>query len=187
MRGAEAFNKLLGMDFQTVLDIGSGEGKHARAFRDYGKEVTTISLSDGADYRQDYCSKEFIRKFDCIWASHVLEHQPNPNYFLKKCFRDLAEGGILAVTVPPMKPDIVGGHLTLWNAGLLLYHLILAGFDCSEASVKTYGYNISVIVIKKTAELPELVMDHGDIAALAPFFPMPVRSGFNGNIEELNW
>ena len=106
---------------------------------------------------------------------------------MKKCFDDIDEGGIFAVTVPPLKHEIVGGHVTLWNAGLLLYQLILAGFDCSSASVKTYGYNISVIVRKKAATLPRLRMDFGDIEALSHYFPFPVANGFDGRILEVNW
>ena len=46
--------------------------------------------------------------------------------FLKKVHSLLNEGGYLAIIVPPRKPFIVGGHVTIWNAGLVLYNLILA-------------------------------------------------------------
>jgi hypothetical protein len=81
-----------------------------------------------------------------VWCSHVLEHQPNAGLFLAKLIRDCRDGGILAITVPPAKTEIVGGHVSLWNAGLLLYRLALTGIDCRDARVKTYGYNVSVIV-----------------------------------------
>lgn len=184
MRARDALEKLLKMDFQTVLDIGSGPC-HAAMFKAHGKELTTINLYD-ADIVGDYNSIP-LGRFDCIWASHVLEHQPNANSFLRKCFNELHDGGILAVTVPPLKHEIVGGHVSLWNAGLLLYNLILAGFDCREASVKSYGYNISVIVRKKGFDIPNLVYDAGDIETLSEFFPFPVVSGFNGQITEHNW
>ena len=80
-----------------------------------------------------------------------------------------------------------GGHLSLWNAGLLLYNLILAGFDCRSAAVKTYDYNVSVIVRKKAAPLPELTYDFGDIEKLSQFFPFEAKHGFDGNIESINW
>jgi len=172
---------VLTLSFVSVLDIGSGEGKHAEIFREHGKEVMELTYEDG-----DYLDKD-LGKFDCIWASHVLEHSPNPNLFLSKCFNDLHDNGILAVTVPPLKNDIVGGHVTLWNAGLLLYHLILAGFDCSKANVKSYGYNISVIVRKCPVILPKLKMDYGDIEKLSKYFPFEAKHGFDGNIKEINW
>jgi SAM-dependent methyltransferase len=173
------------MEFNTVLDVGCGEGLHAGAFRDAGKDVTTISLGQ-ADIVADFVTAG-LGKYDCVWASHVLEHQRNVGLFLEKCFSVLKENGILAVTVPPARDGIVGGHLTIWNAGLLLYNMILAGFDCSQAMVNTYGYNISVIVRKKKAHLPALVMDYGDIQKIARFFPFPAEHGFNGNIMECNW
>lgn len=180
INSADALEKLLSLPFSTVLDLGAGEGLHSQILEDAGKLVTSIT------YENDFLNHK--GKYDCIWASHVLEHQPNPNIFLKKCFQDLNENGILAVTVPPLKDNIVGGHVTLWNAGLLLYQLILAGFDCSEASVKTYGYNISVIVRKKELKMPELKMDHGDLNLLSDLFPVKVKADtFHGVISEVNW
>jgi SAM-dependent methyltransferase len=183
----EALEKLLTYDFESVIDIGSGLGKHAKILRDHGKDVTTISLIPPADIQGDFMTTE-LPEVDCIWASHVLEHQLNVNDFLRRCFELLKEDGILAITVPPAKHNIVGGHLTIWNAGLLLYNLILAGFDCKKASIKTYGYNISVIVRKKQAVLPDLIMDFGDIEKLSTFFPnLDVRNDFDGQIERWNW
>lgn len=174
------------MEFDSVLDVGSGLGLHAAEFRANGKQVATNSLIEPADIIGDYMEID-SQGYDCIWASHVLEHQPNPNLFLKKCYADLNDNGILAVTVPPWKPQIVGGHVNFYNAGLLLYHLILAGFDCSQAKVKTYGYNISVIVRKQPAKLEGLHMDRGDIEKLAQYFPIAVKQGFSGDIQEVNW
>jgi hypothetical protein len=54
---------------------------------------------------------------------------------------------------------------------LLLYNLILVGFDCSKASVGSYDYDLSVIVRKTRAEFPvDLHFDEGDIDKLAAFF-----------------
>ena len=177
---ALAATELLG--FVSVLDIGSGDGLHAARFRSLGKQVTTISLCPPADYVGDYLDIE-LGQHDLVWACHVLEHQRNPGLFLEKCFDDCRQW--FCVTVPPLKHEIVGGHVSLWNAGLLIYHLILAGWDCSQARVMQYGYNISLLVEKKRAVLPSLKMDYGDIDALKEFFPMPVVHGFNGDIYEI--
>ena len=84
----------------------------------------------------------------------------------------------------------------MWNPGILIYNLILAGFDCSEAMIKTYDYDISVIVKKRQAILPQLEHDFGDIKKLKKYFPKNIRfnsvdgeveNSFNGNIRELNW
>lgn len=188
MNAAEALSRCMQLEgVSTVLDIGSGKGVHADKFRSSGYQVDTVSLKPSATYISDYLELDFPLKYDLIWACHVLEHQVNPGLFLEKCYRDLDDDGWLVVTVPPMKPEIVGGHVTLWNAGLLLYHLILAGFDCSDAMVKTYGYNISVIVQKRPFVMPKLVNDCGDIEKLSQFFPFPAEHGFHGEIKEINW
>ncbi len=176
MNGDKALERLLTMPFESVLDVGSGDGRHAAVLASAGKDVTTISLQPGAMFVGDFLAYAGA-PVDCIWACHVLEHQRNVGLFLDKCFGDLKDGGILAVTVPPQKPELVGGHLTVWTLGRLLYNLILAGFDCSKATVMEYGYNISVIVGKRKAELPKLKMDFGDIELLAPFFPFQVQHG----------
>lgn len=186
MNAEESLKKILTYEFKTVLDIGSGTGEHAEIFKTAGKEVITISLEPPADIVGDFMTHH-VPDVDCIWASHVLEHQVNPGTFLRRCYSVLNDNGVLAVTVPPLKNEIVGGHVTLWNAGLLLYQLILAGFDCSKAKVKTYGYNISVIVQKTPLTLPKLRMDYGDIEVLKDYFPFDAEHGFDGNIQELNW
>ena len=144
--------------FDIVLDIGSGQGVHASILTDIGKRVDTVDFGtsfyakkreNSISYIGNYLDIKFPKQYDCIIANHILEHQPNPNLFLKKIFNDLKTNGILLITVPPLKHQIVGGHVTLWNAGLLLYNLILAGFDCSKAKCKEYGYNISIILQKQ--------------------------------------
>lgn len=174
-------------EIRTILDVGSGDGEQARAMRHYGRRVTTISLCEPADYVGDFLSWKSMEKFDAVWACHVLEHQTNPGMFLKACRERLNPGGVLAVTVPPAKHEIVGGHVTLWNAGLLLYQLILAGFDCRRARVGTYGYNISVIVPASSEALPKLEYDYGDIERLAPWFPVLVCEGFDGELNDIGW
>ena len=192
----EALEKLLrDYSFQTVLDVGCGTGRHTRLFREAGKQVTAIDIYPAVDdaVQADYLQHRFDRTFDCVWVSHVLEHQLNVNLFLRKLHSELREGGLLAISIPPLKQEIVGGHVTLWNAGLLLYNLILAGFDCSDAAIKCYGYNISLIMPKISARLPldQLRYDKGDLDLLARFFPkvagMQWKQSFNGRIRQLNW
>jgi SAM-dependent methyltransferase len=190
--------------FQTVLDIGCGIGQHTKAFKEAGYDVTPIdhvSQFHGVHVMEYGNNKSLLDKntaslelglgneyFDLIWCSHCLEHQRNVGAFLDCIYWDLKLGGWLAVTVPPMKNEIVGGHVSLWNAGLLLYNLILAGFDCSQAKVKTYGYNCSVIVQKVPVELPNnLHYNKNDIEKLKPWFPNFFYHGVNGDIKEWNW
>lgn len=177
-------------NFLTVLDIGAGQGLHAQHFRNAGKFVVTIDNSGHwgePDVRRPFLEYLPEEQFDLVWCSHVLEHQINVNLFLRKIFEVLKPGGVFAITVPPLRTHIVGGHVSVWNAGLLAYNLILANFDCRDLAVKQYGYNISVIGRKRYAVLPDLHMDRGDIEKLAHFFPFPVHQKFDGNVGEANW
>ncbi len=178
--------------FQTVLDIGCGQGLHSNIFREHLKTVIGIDASTHwgvPDILAEFMSYEFSEPFDLVWCSHVLEHQVNVQAFLRKIYATLKPGGILAVTVPPRKPNIVGGHVSIWNAGLLLYNFILAGFDCRNAMILQYDYNISIVVRKSYASLPPLRMDAGDIELLAPYFPHALNAvqDFSGDISEMQW
>lgn len=187
MYAGDALYRFLEYPWQVAIDIGSGDGTHSKIINDHHRRSVTIDSGHKAHIHEDYLRVDITLPYKAIWASHVLEHQTNPGLFLTKIFNDLQDNGVLAVTVPPAKHQIVGGHVTLWNAGILLYQLILAGFDCSNARVGTYGYNISVIVEKRKAVLPELRNDSGDIESLAHLFPVPVHQGFDGQLDNIRW
>lgn len=177
--------------FSTVLDVGAGAGEHAKILHDLGKKVTKLDLGVSV-YAQksekdeiesiiaDANTVEFKNKFDCVWVSHMLEHQPNVGLFLGRVRSWTREGGIIAVTVPPAKFELVGGHLSLWTPASLLYNLVLAGIDCSDAQLLHYGYNITAIVHNRAVTLPDLHYDQGDIGRLAAFFPKGFREGVDG-------
>lgn len=194
----EAIKKLVNdFEFSSVLDIGSGAGAHSDYFLSKGKKVTAVDFGTSIyferrtnDYtciKGDFLKIPFEETFDCIWASHVLEHQLNVNQFLQKCIACCKPGGLIAITVPPRKDQLVGGHLTLWTPGLLIYNLVMAGLDCSDASILAYGYNISVIARNIKRDDVQLDFDCGDIKRLQSFFPASFSEGNSGWIEEFNW
>lgn len=189
LKGHQALELLQNIDFNTVLDVGCGPGKHSQWFKKQGKTVTSTDFVGKFDdvVVGDYMTLDF-EPHDCVWCCHVLEHQVNSNLFLQKIINDCKDNGVIAITVPPLKHNIVGGHVSLWNAGLLLYNMVLAGLDCSNASVGCYGYNISVIV-KKTLikSMPQIKMGNGDIELLANYFPVNVKQGFDGKIINHMW
>ena len=187
----EKLNEVLPKN-SLVLDVGSGQKeKHAELIRQAGHTVETVDFYDNNTYTGDYNSLEIKKVYDGIWCAHCLEHQLNVQSFLKKIKSNLKEGGWLAITVPPLKHQIVSGHLSLWNAGLLLYNLIIAGFNCEDAKVKTYDYNISIVVKNKSFESPQLSYNHGDLITLYDYFPKQLERNkegfFDGQIKELNW
>lgn len=175
---------LSGSAGKRMLDIGGAYGVHRGFFeeRHPDLEIDLLDLQPGPVpliHTGPYETFVPTKPYDVIWASHVVEHLRNPGSFFDQAYRDLAEGGWLCVTVPPLRSRMTLAHVTLWNAGLLLVHLVHAGFDCREARVATYGYNVSVLVQKTQptnlgmrARLP--AVSHRGIY-------------FEGNIERLNW
>ena len=189
MRGLEKFIQVLPTN-STVLDIGAGQEDYSELIRNAGHEVDTVDFFDTSTFTGDYNLLIIPRVYDGIWISHVLEQQLNPNLFLTKVNSNLKEDGWLAITVPPLQNIMVSRNFTLWNGGILLYHLVMAGFNCRYAKVKTYDYNISVVVQKKSIDLSELI--NGDLRAAAKYLPehLPARNHkgqFDGHIKEINW
>jgi SAM-dependent methyltransferase len=179
-------------DFETVLDVGSGPGEHARFLRHFGKQVYAVDESSSADYVGDFNQLDLGRQFDVVWCSHVLEHQRNVGIFLEKVYAALKDDGILAITVPiHPRQYLFAGHVTTWNAGLLCYNLVLAGFDCSEARL-LQTFELGLIARKKKAGPIEI--GHHDPARmadqldrLARFFPFPVKQGSDAEVLDVNW
>jgi SAM-dependent methyltransferase len=203
VRGEKILNILLKKQFDTVLDVGAGALKHTNIFLKNGKTVDICDYGNSIYYENkeelngirkkfigDFNEIEIKEKYDVLWCCHILEHQLNVNNFLKKTNHLLKEGGYLCILVPPRKPNLVGGHVTLWNAGLVIYNLILAGYDCSEyCEICQYDYNIGIIIKKKKINmLPKnLSMDKGDLKLLSKYFPFEVYHGINGDIMKLKY
>lgn len=208
-RSQAAVQKLLDdFEFETVLDIGAGALEQSIVFSRHGKKVTAVDfgvsvyyqefkVEDGVDIKQvigDFNQIEFDEQFDCVWASHILEHQPNVDQFLHKVVSLTKENGIIAITVPAFDHVIVGGHMSLWNAGLVLYRLVLAGVNCANAHILSYGDNISVIVRKETVVPQGIEYDCGDLKRIKAYLPQALTyyshakdDPYVGNIERLNW
>lgn len=174
-----------------ILDIGGGKGDHARIMReDYGLDVVVCDVFGNFDIEGLFpeIAIESLGEIDAIWSSHTLEHSRNVGLFLEGC-AGLAKD-LICITVPPLKHEIVGGHVSLWNAGLLIYNMITAGIDCSGAMVGSYGYNISVLtrnISVPRSVLDGLVYDSGDIRRLSRFFPCSMSEGLDGRFDNINW
>ncbi|MCV0428119.1 MAG: class I SAM-dependent methyltransferase [Roseibium sp.] len=168
----------------SLIDIGSGSGTHAEEFRksgikvktlDFGSSVYSASSTNPPDFVGNFYDIQINEKFECVWASHVLEHQPNAGQFLSRCRELIEKDGYIAVTVPPAKPIIVGGHLSIWNEGLLIYNLVRSGFDCLNATVVRHGYNITVIAPLAQDVPQSATFDSGDLADLRGRLPKSLR------------
>jgi SAM-dependent methyltransferase len=182
-----------------IIDIGAGP-EHAPIYQgggDTGVSAGKYLSSRGhgvveVDYGRNGVRFEDLNicsYFAGVHTSHMLEHVRNVGIVLDKIHRVTLPGGYICILVPPAKHNIVGGHLSLWNVGLLLYNLIRAHIDCSDARVRTYGYNVAVIARNIHADYNDeaLYEDNGDIELLEPFFPFHVWQGFDGRVLAHNW
>ncbi len=175
--------------FNTVLDIGSHRGTIPKILQAFGKKVTTIEVLEGfptPDYKSNYLDTVFSEKFDCIWCSHILEHQLNVGQFLDKCYNDLRVGGILAVTVPCEynNPKLSMGHSVYFSPWSLTYNVAAAGFDTRKAAIAVYLDNITMIVYKPNhkiekklgfAPYPPINLSEEDLAIHASDHSMSVE------------
>ena len=197
---------LLHQDFNNILDLGCGDGMASHIFKFLGKDVTALEpFNPGSrldefpaypiDLTQDYIDIKFDKKFDAIWCSHVLEHIRNPGNFLDKVFDDLADGGILALTVPfnDMTHELTWmciGHYLKYTHSLLTYHLVSSGFDCNSMSLANYSGQIGIILQKKSNGI--IKSNTGPHGELSKFFPSDMslltdNSGTWSNNKFYNW
>lgn len=206
MRARFAIDKFLSVAAQVgadglFLDVGAGDRTHTRYVESAGifRECHSIDSFPHANAPHHkvghFESHRFEHPYDAILASHVLEHALNVHAFLRKIHSTLREGGVLCLIVPPMRHLITSGHVTLWNPGLLLLNCVKAGFDCRDAKVKRKGYNIALVLRKRSCQA-RFGFDLGDPCNERTYLPAGLRwrrdrrSGiwrFKGNFRSLNW
>ncbi|PWJ60381.1 methyltransferase family protein [Dyadobacter jejuensis] len=183
-RSAVALQKCLQLKPNSVLDVGSGGGEHAREFSKSGAQVICVDFGTSV-YAQkaipdttinvvytDFTTWEPTQQFDLVWASHVLEHQRNAGFFIERLIACCSPDGHVAITVPNPHRNLWGGHLSLWTPGFLAYNCVMCGVDLSDAQM-VYGYReFSIIFKPKKVILPDLSYDSGDIHRIKHLFPM---------------
>lgn len=168
-----------------ILDVGSGGGEHAKAFAANGAHVDCIDFgtsiyalnSPKSSTALNVINTDFNdfvpdKKYDVVWASHVLEHQRNVGLFLDKLIECCSPDGEVIITLPDIHRELCGGHLTLWSPGLLAYNIVLSGVNLKD-SILIRGTHEFSIAFKpnKIQEMPRLTFDYGDINLLQSFFP----------------
>jgi SAM-dependent methyltransferase len=146
-----------------VLDIGTGNGWAAKAFIGNGARVVGIDVKDPPHVHENYTHvqmafemlepQEDAEKYDLVWCSNVLESIPNVQAFLLQVASLLKEGGWLYLAVPTLLQDRIHiGNLTVWSPAHLVYNLICAGYDCSDAEWYTEYETIAICIPNKRIE-----------------------------------
>jgi 2-polyprenyl-3-methyl-5-hydroxy-6-metoxy-1,4-benzoquinol methylase len=155
-------------DCQSVLELGYGEGNFTAELINRNFIPTVIDGSDillkeakklhGDKINVECCLFEDynpIQKFDCILATHVLEHVDDPIHLLKKMKGWLNENGSVIVIVPNKESihrqlavimglqneldslsnrDLLVGHQRVYSIDTLSKDFIEAGLIIKEKS-----------------------------------------------------
>lgn len=140
----------------NVLDIGSGYGYFRKSLQDRGFNHDGLEISKHArkicknlydfdsfsktldNYVQDFCNK-----YDLITMWDIIEHVPNPIFFLQDAAKCLKAGGFLVLKTPNIdcpEVDIFGSyyhsfkreHLVYFSKNSLVKLAQLAGFELIE-------------------------------------------------------
>jgi len=184
--------------FKDVIDIGCGEATYVDKFvkndiNYTGVDITLsrtpkelISRKNVNLIEENILKYKNIKKFDCVFSCHSIEHFPNTEFFLKSFFAHIKEFGVFCLIWPPPKDNIVSGHVHCFSMGLMLYNLVRLGIDCRNVKMIECGYNLAILGSYKLFKLPKLTHNEGDIGRLSKYFPFEAYQGFDGkNIPEI--
>ncbi|MBI3548999.1 MAG: class I SAM-dependent methyltransferase [Elusimicrobia bacterium] len=134
-----------------LLDVGCGDGRFlklakARGFKaagfDFEARMIALAKANGIDDVQStefsaYCRGRKADEFDCVTLFDVLEHTPEPAWFMGELRRLLKPGGHVAITFPNAQRPLPWGredhdypphHFTRWTPRAIRDFLERSGF-----------------------------------------------------------
>ncbi|TRL31731.1 methyltransferase domain-containing protein [Rhizobium straminoryzae] len=201
--GMPALARLLDLpSAKRVLDIGPGWQDRAPHLLAAGKTLSVAVRDDASGDTIAGVSRipfplapeEQTEPFDAVMACHALQREANPHRFLRALHAALSEEGCLLLSVPSLRFPLLSGDLTLWTGGLLLYHLVLAGFDCREAGLQVDRGELCLALVKRSCPawtegtaLPALESLRPLLPPQLDFIAEAEGHCFNGDIRRLNW
>lgn len=115
------------LSYQSILEIGDRSGMTSLLEDQWGCNI----ISTGSELDLDFDSKfERFPKQDIILSCEVLEHLLNPLYHLMEVKKILKKDGILYLTTPKKKPEILWSkwHFNEMSLERLTYLFDKAGF-----------------------------------------------------------
>lgn len=127
--------KLKELEFQSLIDIGTGDGRLVRemALEFPNKDIIgldysarAVALASALNPSLNFICKDIINEqiantFDCITLIEVIEHVPNEKtqYFIKSLNKLLKKNGLLLLTVPHQNLKMPSRHYQHFTANTL--------------------------------------------------------------------
>jgi predicted SAM-dependent methyltransferase len=117
---------MISNDKKLMLNLGCGQRYRNDwvnlDFVSSDKNVLACNLNNGIPYPNDY--------FEVIYHSHVLEHftKKNAEKFIMECYRVLAPGGIIRVSVPDLE-QINKNYTVFLNSAIKGDEMAKANYD----------------------------------------------------------
>lgn len=167
--------------FRRVADIGSGPGHQSFVLKTMGADVTCVDFRKPAYDELRWLSPDHLGELqglDAIWSHHCLEHIRDPIGALISWRRALKPSGALFLTVPQFDVAMSSGHITLYNLPLLMYHLAVAGYNCSKNCFIKQGSHLRAFVTRDERYDPEQKVVTGltELAKLGLFSPSVTKA-----------
>lgn len=179
-------------EFKNILDLGCGYMPYINLFNTKNIKYTGIDAFDPKIINKhkksnaelinaNFADYDFKgRKFDCVYSSHVIEHVADTEWFIRLLSNLVNDNGHLCIIFPKPKPEVVGGHVHIFNPGIMYYNIIRTGIDCSQWKTVEKDYSFGLMGPCKKVPQPKLTYSAGEIESLAKYFPFPARQGFHG-------
>jgi SAM-dependent methyltransferase len=157
-----------------ILDVGCGDGSgiaflESLGWRASGVEIDPVAVqaarARGLDVIEgDMESAGFDdESFDAVTSSHVVEHLHDPRAFLDKIRRVLRPGGVLVITTPNVRSELLSRHGRNWRGLEPPRHLMLFTADNLFRLASAAG--LRDVEVQRTAHLASFM--HIGSAAIA--------------------
>lgn len=147
--GDEALDRFLSMlESKESAILVAANNRHAKKIESQGyKAVWQVDRPVPADdvmlgrvFRKpdaqgDLGRMKFTQPLAGAFVCERLQKQPNLFNYLVSLRNAVVEEGPVALVVPNAHHELVDDHINLFTAGTLIYNLVRAGWDCSQANV----------------------------------------------------
>jgi SAM-dependent methyltransferase len=144
----------------TLVDVGAGRGRFLRAARregrwtmmatEYSAEALQILKADGVHAVAGTLDELGLadESVDAVWASHVIEHLPDPESFFASVRRVLKPDGVLVALVPTQTSMRARLNLTNWHHVNPPGHLWSFNPETFRKTLQTAGFELLHIEVE---------------------------------------